>query len=71
MCMSVKTPKPPEPPASPPPPTAVAETVKTPEQAEPMQKKRRGAQALVLRRPTMGGLGSRATGVNISNYYPQ
>lgn len=69
MCMSVKTPKPPEPPASPPPPTAVAETVKQPEQADPTQKKKRGAASLVLRRPTMGGLGAgSSTGVNTSNY---
>lgn len=68
MCMSVKTPKPPEP-ASPPPPTAVAETVKQPEQAGPTQKKRRGAASLVLRRPTMGGLGTASsTGINTSNY---
>lgn len=68
MCMSPKIPKPPEPPAAPPPPTAVAETVKDPETSEPMKKKRRGAQALVVRRPTLGGLGSSSTGVNTSNY---
>lgn len=70
MCMSVKTPKPPEPPAAPPPPTAVAETVKEPATSDSPQKKRRGGVAsLVLKRPTVGGLGSTSgTGVNTSNY---
>ena len=50
-------------------PTAVAETVKQPEQSGAAQKKKRGAASLVLRRPTMGGLGTASsTGVNTSNY---
>tara|TARA_R110002153_G_scaffold8331_2_gene35881 strand:+ start:545 stop:751 length:207 start_codon:yes stop_codon:yes gene_type:complete len=66
MCFSSpKIPDPIPPPASPPPPPKVAAVAKTKRQMSPT-KKTRGAQAQLKRQgPTLGGITSGSTGVNL------